>query len=58
LVEITFYGSWDEMMDADEAAREAVDAQVRPTQASIKPGQYFINFRYGPELPISERSFT
>ena len=39
-------------MDAEDKARKAADAQVRPTQALIKPGQYFINFRYWPELPI------
>ena len=39
-------------MEAEEAARKAADAQVKPTQALIKPGQYFINFRYGPDLPI------
>ena len=28
------------------------DAKVKPVQAAIKRGQYFINFRYGRELPI------
>ncbi len=40
------------MMEAERKAREAADARVRLTQAAIKPGQYFINFRHGPDLPI------
>jgi hypothetical protein len=52
VVEITFHGSWEEILEAEEAARKAADTRVNPTQASIRPGQYFINFRYGGELPI------
>jgi hypothetical protein len=52
MVEITFYDSFEDMMEAEQRAREAADARVRPAQAGMKPGQYFINFRYGLELPI------
>jgi hypothetical protein len=52
MVEITFYGSFEEMMEAEGRARESADARVRPEQAGIRPGQYFINFRYGLDLPI------
>jgi len=49
---VTSYGSFEEMMgDLGRAMKEA-DARVRPAQAEIKPGQYFINLRYGTELPI------
>jgi hypothetical protein len=50
--DVTFYGSFEEMMEAEEKARKVADARVKPTQANIKPGQYFVNFRYGKELPI------
>jgi len=51
-MDITFYDSYDEMQeDLGRAMREA-DARVRPAQAAIRPGQHFINFRYGLELPI------
>ncbi|NIO03998.1 MAG: hypothetical protein GTN74_05105 [Proteobacteria bacterium] len=49
---ITFYDSFEEMMEDLGRAMKAADARVRPTQAAIQSGQYFINFRYGPELPI------
>jgi hypothetical protein len=52
LTDITFYGSFEEMMEDLGRAMKEADAHVNPTQASIKPGQYFINFRHGPELPI------
>jgi hypothetical protein len=49
---ITVYESFDEMMDDLGRAMKEADARVRPAQAGIKPGQYFINFRHGPGLPI------
>ena len=39
------------MDDLARAMREA-DTRVNPTQASIRAGQHFIDFRHGPELPI------
>lgn len=45
-------GDWDALMEQERQARESADSSVRPTQADIKPGQHFINFRYGPDLPI------
>jgi hypothetical protein len=49
---VTFYNSFEEMMeDLGRAMREA-DSRIKPIQAGIKPGQYFINFRHGPDLPI------
>jgi hypothetical protein len=39
-------------MEQERQARESADSRVNPTQAGIKPGQYFINFRYGSDLPI------
>ena len=52
MVKITFYDSWEDMMRAEEQARKAADVRVKPPQASIQPGQYFINFRHGPLLPV------
>jgi hypothetical protein len=49
---ITFYGSFEEMLEAEEKARKAADARVQPVQSQIRAGQHFINFRYGPDLPI------
>jgi hypothetical protein len=49
---ITFYGSFEEMMDDLARAMKEADARVRPAQAAIRPGHYFINFRHGPDLPI------
>jgi hypothetical protein len=39
-------------MEQEQQARKSADSRVNPTQAGIKPGQYFINFRYGSDLPI------
>ena len=39
------------MEDLGRAMKQA-DGRVKPTQANVKPGDYFINFRHGPELPI------
>jgi Ni,Fe-hydrogenase I large subunit len=39
-------------MEKERQAREAADARICPTKADIKAEQYFINFRYGPDLPI------
>jgi hypothetical protein len=50
--DITFYGSFEEMMEDLGRAMKEADARVRPTQANMEPGKYFINFRHGPELPI------
>lgn len=52
MVEFEVYGSFEEMMEAERRARELADSRVKPAQAEIKPGQYFINFHYGPDLPI------
>jgi hypothetical protein len=46
------YGSFEEIMEELGQAMKEADARVKPTQASIRPGQHFINFRHGPELPI------
>ena len=45
-------GSWDDLMKFIGKASEAANAIVTPTQADIKPGQHFINFRYGKDMPI------
>lgn len=50
--DITFYDSFEEMMEDLGRAMKEADARVKPTQAGIEPGQYFINFRYGLDLPI------
>lgn len=50
--DFTDYDSFEEMMQAIEKARISADAQVKPTQEKIKPGQFFINMRHGSELPI------
>lgn len=50
--DITFYDSFEDMMEDLGRAMKEADARVRRTQAGIRPGQYFINFRYGAELPI------
>jgi len=50
--DITFYSTFEEMMEDLQKRMKEADARVKPTQASIKAGQYFINFRHGPELPI------
>ena len=52
IINITFYGSLEEMFEDLGRAMEQADSRVRPAQAEIKPGQYFINFRHGPDLPI------
>jgi hypothetical protein len=39
-------------MEQERKARESADSRINPTRAGIKPGQYFINFRYGSDLPI------
>jgi hypothetical protein len=49
---VTFYGSFEEMMDELGRAMKAADRRVRPAQSGIRQGQYFINFRYGKDLPI------
>ena len=52
MVDITFYNSFEEMMEDLGRAMKEADARVKPVQAAIKPGQYFINFRHGPGVPI------
>jgi hypothetical protein len=52
VIRISFYGSVEEMFEDLGRAMERADSRVRPAQTSIKPGQYFINFRHGPELPL------
>lgn len=52
MVEITFYSSFEEMLQAEESARRVADARVRPTQAAIKPGQYFINYIHDLGFPV------
>ena len=49
---ITFYDSDEEMWEDLHKKMKDADARLKPTQASIRPGQHFINFRHGPELPI------
>ena len=39
-------------MQEIERMRLAADARIKPTQTRIKAGQFFINMRYGSELPI------
>jgi hypothetical protein len=39
-------------MEQERQARESADSRVKPTQANIRSGHYFINFRYGPDLSI------
>ena len=45
---VTFYGSFDEMMDDLGRAMQIADSHVRPAQESIQPGQCYINYK--PEL--------
>lgn len=49
---ITIYGSFEDMMADLGKAMKAADSQVNPTQSKVKPGDYLLNFRYGPDLPI------
>ena len=43
MTKITFFDSFEEMIDAMVKAQEQADSIVRLTQAEIKPGQYYIN---------------
>ena len=43
MVDITFYGSFEEMIGAMRQAAQQADSSVRPAQINIKPGQYYIN---------------
>lgn len=49
---LTLYDSFEEMMEDLGRAIQGADARVRSAQAGIRPGQYFINFRHGRDLPI------
>ena len=51
MVEITFYSSFEEMMDDLGRAMRSADSRVRPAQASIKPGQCYISMK--PEYGIA-----
>ena len=52
MIDITFYGSDEEMWEDLGRAMKEADSRVRPAQAAIKPYQCYINMRYGPDLPI------
>jgi hypothetical protein len=52
MADITFYDSLEEMFDDLGRAMKKADARVKPTQAAIKPGQYFINYQYDLGFPI------
>jgi hypothetical protein len=52
VVYIEFFDSWEDALEAERKAREKADSRVRPAQGEIKPGQYFINCRHCPDLPI------
>jgi len=43
MAEFTFYGSFEEMMEAICYASRQADSIVMPAQANIKPGQFYIN---------------
>ncbi|MBW1731415.1 MAG: hypothetical protein JRJ75_11075 [Deltaproteobacteria bacterium] len=49
---VTLYDSFEEMMEDLGRAIRRADTMVRPTQAAIRAGQYFINLRHGRDLPI------
>jgi hypothetical protein len=51
-VDITFFDSWEDALEAERKAREIADSRVCSAQTEIKPGQYFINCRYCPDLMI------
>ena len=44
MVEIIF-GDWDDLMKRMAEASRAADERVRPAQAAIRPGEYFINYK-------------
>ena len=52
MVDITFHGSFEEMMDNLGRVMKDADTRVNPTQVGIKPSQHFINFCHGPEPTI------
>jgi hypothetical protein len=61
---ITFYGSVEEMLEDLGRAMKEADAKVRPVQAGIKSGQYFINYHrdldlfvFGEILDISKLGY-
>lgn len=41
-MEFQGFDSWEEMQDAINKAREQADTRVRPWQAAIRPGNYFV----------------
>jgi len=41
-MQVTFYNSLDEMMEAIESARQAADARAKPWQAAVKVGDCFV----------------
>jgi len=61
MTKITFFDSFEEMIDAMVKAQEQADSTVRPAQAEIKPGQHYINNKieygfaiFGEILDITE----
>jgi hypothetical protein len=52
MVDIIFFDSWEDAMEAERRAQERAAERTKPTQLDIKPGQYIINCRYFPDLPI------
>jgi len=43
LVEVTFYGSFEEMMEAERKAREAADSRVQPWQEKCRAGEVLVS---------------
>jgi hypothetical protein len=43
VVKITFYGSFEEMMEAEREARKAADARVTPQQRRYRPGDIVVS---------------
>lgn len=41
-MKVTAFDTLDEMMEAIDENRRAADSQVKPWQAAVKPGDYFV----------------
>ena len=42
-MEVEMFASIEEAMERLEKARQAADMRVKPWQAQVKPGNYFVN---------------
>lgn len=51
MVEIKFYDSWEEAMEAESKAREAADAKVRSWQQRVRAGDILVSQPY-PDLVV------